>query len=310
MKPIEQVRVKPNSDVVSLVESFQNMGFNAKRLARACQIYEAMVNDAACTKFFTLAGAMVPAGMQNVVIDFVRGGYVDVLVTTGANLTHDLAEALGHPHLQGHTATETTRDADLHAKEINRIYDVFMPNAVYEAMEDFVKTLEFPPDWSVREFLAYLGEREAALPTCTDSILKACWECEVPVYCPAFTDSGLGMQVMFRFKQANLNHFRDLDEMINRAWDADPAGVCIVGGGVPKNYAFQALQFSPSNAQYAIQVTMDRPEPGGLSGAELREAISWGKVNEHAEHVDCICDATIALPLILAYLKAKCPDCR
>ncbi|MHA1733756.1 MAG: deoxyhypusine synthase family protein [Promethearchaeota archaeon] len=300
---VEQVRVKPNTDVLSLIASLRNTGFNAKRLALACEVFEEMVRDDACTKFFALAGAMVPAGMQNVVIDMIRCGFIDVLVTTGANLTHDLAEALGHHHLQGHTATSVELDADLHEQEMNRIYDIFMPNEVYGSMEDFVKTLEFEPDTSVSEFLRYLGEKEAGLGTCEDSILKAAWECNVPVYCPAFTDSGLGMQVMFNFKGANLNHFKDVDEIVNRAWDANPAGVVIVGGGVPKNFVFQALQFSPTNAKYAVQLTMDRPEPGGLSGAELREAISWGKVNENAKYVDCICDATIALPIILAYLR-------
>jgi deoxyhypusine synthase len=129
----------------------------------------------------------------------------------------------------------------------------------------------------------------------------------VPIFCPAFTDSGLGMQVMFRFKHdgLNLNFFNDLDAMVNKAWDANPAGVCVIGGGVPKNFIMQAMQFSPTSAQYAVQITMDRPEPGGLSGAELREAISWGKVNKDAEFVDVICDATIALPIMLAYLKSK-----
>lgn len=306
--PVEQVKVKPDSTVLELIRSFSNMGFNAKRLAQACEIYEEMVRDSNCTKFFALAGAMVPAGLQNVVVDLIRGGMIDVLVTTGANLTHDLAEALGHRHLQGHTATGDVDDADLHDDQLNRIYDVFMPNRVYEAMEDFVKTLEFEAGTSVREFLRVLGKAEAELPTCGDSILKAAWECDVPVFCPAFTDSGLGLQVMFHFRHARLEFFDDLDAMVQRAWDANPAGVVIVGGGVPKNFTFQALQFSPTNAKYAVQITMDRPEPGGLSGAELREAISWGKVHRNAKHVNLICDATIALPLVLAYLKSVMPE--
>lgn len=303
--PVDQIAVQPMETVISLVEKLANTGFAAKRLARACNIYWNMVENPHCTKFFGLAGAMVPVGMQQVIIDFLREGFIDVLVTTGANLTHDLAECLGFRHQQGHTATGAENDADLYDERMNRIYDVFMPNEVYESMEDFVKTLDFPKVMPVRDFLTYLGESLASQPR--DSILKAAAEMHIPIFCPAFTDSGLGMQVMFRFQHQglNLNLFDDLNAMIDRAWDAKLAGVCVIGGGVPKNFIMQAMQFSPASAQYAIQITMDRPEPGGLSGAELREAISWGKVNKNAEFADVICDATIALPILLAYLKAK-----
>jgi deoxyhypusine synthase len=111
------------------------------------------------------------------------------------------------------------------------------------------------------------------------------------------------MQLSFAFPETNLNQFQDLKDMINTAWDAEIAGGCIIGGGVPKNYLFQAMQFSPHSLRYAIQITMDRPESGGLSGAELREAISWGKINQNAEYSTVIADATIILPILLSYLK-------
>ncbi len=301
--PVEQISVQPGETIESLVGKWANTGFTAKRIARACDIYWKMVTTPNCKKFFALAGAMVPVGMQQVIIDFIREGFIDVLVSTGANLTHDLAECLGFRHQQGHTATGQMKDGDLFDSRMNRIYDVFMPNEVYESMEDFVKTLEFPKNISVRELLKSIGKSLANQPR--DSILKAAAEKNIPIFCPAFADSGLGMQLMFNLRGINPNHFDDLQEMINIAWDANPAGICIVGGGVPKNYIMQSMQFSPASAQYAIQITMDRPEPGGLSGAELREAISWGKVNKEAEFVDVICDATVALPIILAYLKSR-----
>ncbi len=304
MTPVDQISVQAGETIESLVEKWANTGFTAKRIARACAIYWKMVSTPNCKKFFALAGAMVPVGMQQVIIDFIREGFIDVLVSTGANLTHDLAECLGFRHQQGHTATGQgqMKDGDLYDARMNRIYDVFMPNEVYESMEDFVKTLNLPKDVPVRELLKLLGKSLANQPR--DSILKAAAEKNVPIFCPAFADSGLGMQIMFNKRGINPNHFDDLQEMINIAWDANPAGICIVGGGVPKNYIMQSMQFSPASAQYAIQITMDRPEPGGLSGAELREAISWGKVNKDAEFVDVICDATVALPIILAYLKS------
>ncbi|MFX1487709.1 MAG: deoxyhypusine synthase family protein [Promethearchaeota archaeon] len=302
LKNVDQLEITSKTSIIDLINSLKNAGFNAKRLAMACEIYDEMISDTDCVKFFGLAGALVPAGMQKILYDFVKEGYIDVLVTTGANLTHDLAEALGYHHLQGRDVNPNNlSDADLHKAEMNRIYDVFMPNKVYEGIEDFVSNLDITDNqMSVSSFLKFLGEQ---LPSDSHSILKICEQKGVPVFCPAFTDSGLAMQLGFHFQKLNLNHFKDMMEMVNLAWDSKKAGVIFVGGGVPKNFIMQSLQFCPNSASYAIQITMDRPEPGGLSGATLKEAISWGKVNIEAKYSTIISDATIALPLILWYLK-------
>jgi deoxyhypusine synthase len=302
LKRVNQLKITSETSIVDLINSLKNAGFNAKRLALACEIYDEMINDKECVKFFGLAGALVPAGMQRVIYDFIKEGFIDILVTTGANLTHDLAEALGYHHLQGENINKDDfDDSKLHKAEINRIYDVFMPNRVYEGIEDFVSKLEISDSqMSISSFLNFLGKQ---LPKDSQSILKICEQKKVPIYCPAFTDSGLALQLGFHNQNLNLNHFKDMLEMVNLAWDAKRAGVCIVGGGVPKNFIMQSLQFCPNSAKYAIQITMDRPEQGGLSGATLEEAISWGKVDENAKYSTIISDATIALPLILWFLK-------
>ncbi len=299
---VHQPRVKPGEKISEMMGDFRGTGFNAKRLGMACEIYEKMVRHDGCLKIMTLAGAMVPAGMRAVISGFIKAGFVDVLVTTGANLTHDLIEGVGCHHLQG---SDRASDKELHEQETNRIFDVFMANESYEVMEDFIKTLQFNKESALVDFLDYLGGAMGSLEpgNIEDSIIRACHLKKVPIYCPAFTDSGLGIQLMMNHRGLKLDLFEDLNRMINTAWDAKSVGVFIVGGGVPKNFAFQALQFSPNSATYAIQITMDRPEPGGLSGATLSEAVSWGKVNAEAPSVTVICDATIALPLILAYLK-------
>jgi len=183
-----------------------------------------------------------------------------------------------------------------------------MPNEAYESLEDFIKVLSFDKTMGVVEFLDYLGGEIENLPpeNARDSILRVCHEKKVPVFCPAFTDCGLGIQLQLNHKGLKLDLWDDLNRMITKAWDSEDVGVFIIGGGVPKNFTFQALQFSPNSAGYAIQITTDRPEPGGLSGASLSEAVSWGKVNEEAKTVTVMCDATIAVPLILAYLKDTC----
>ncbi|MFW9987729.1 MAG: deoxyhypusine synthase family protein [Candidatus Odinarchaeota archaeon] len=301
LRKVEQYEIKKDTNIIDLINSLKNTGFNAKRLAEACEIYKKMIKTNECVKFFGLAGAMVPAGLQKIIFDFIQEGFIDVLVTTGANLTHDLAEALGYHHLQGNINLEEIDDRDLHNADINRIYDIFMPNNVYEGIEEFISKLTIPDSqMSVSSFLKFLGER---LPRTSHSILRISAEKEIPIFCPAFTDSGLAMQLGFHHQNLNLNHFKDMLAMVNLAWDAKKAGICIVGGGVPKNFIMQSLQFCPTSATFAIQITMDRPEPGGLSGASLREAISWGKVNEKAKYCTVISDATIVLPIILWYLK-------
>ncbi|UCC21275.1 MAG: deoxyhypusine synthase family protein [Promethearchaeota archaeon] len=301
LKKVDQFKIDEDTNIVELIKSLKNTGFNAKRLALACEIYKEMIIDEECIKFFGLAGALVPVGLQRIIYDFIAEGFIDVLVTTGANLTHDLAEALGYHHLQGSIDINGINDEVLHSEEINRIYDVFMPNKVYERIEDFISKIKIPDNqMSVSSFLSYLGSQ---LPKTSYSILRICYDKEIPIFCPAFTDSGLAMQLGFHYQNLNLNHFKDMLKMVNIAWDAKTAGVCILGGGVPKNFIMQSLQFCPNSATYAIQITMDRPEPGGLSGASLREAISWGKISEKAKYSTIISDVTIALPLLFWYLK-------
>jgi len=301
LRNVNQYEISQDTDILDLINSFKNTGYNAKRLALACEIYKDMIYDKNCVKFFGLAGALVPAGMQKVLYNFIKEGFIDILVTTGANLTHDLAEALGFHHLQGDIDSNNIDDGVLHKEELNRIYDVFMPNKVYEGIEDFISTLKIPDfQMSVSSFLKFLGEQ---IPKNHISIIKVCAEKNVPIFCPAFTDSGLALQLGFHHQKLNLNHFKDMLEMVNLAWEAKVTGICIVGGGVPKNFILQSLQFCPNSATYAIQITMDRPEPGGLSGATLREAISWGKLNVKAKYSTIISDATIALPLLYWFLK-------
>ena len=292
LREVEQFKINEDTTIVDLINSLKNTGFNAKRLALACDIYKEMINEKECVKFFGLAGALVPVGLQRIIFDFLKEGFIDILVTTGANLTHDLAEALGYHHLQGNINIDDIDDKELHYEDMNRIYDVFMPNKVYEGIEDFISNLKLPDNQMP----------VSSFPKNSHSILRICADKEIPIFCPAFTDSGLAMQLGFHHQNLNLNHYKDMLEMVNLAWDAKKAGICIVGGGVPKNFIMQSLQFCPTSATYAIQITMDRPEPGGLSGASLREAISWGKVNEKAKYSTVISDATIALPLILWYL--------
>ena len=179
-----------------------------------------------------------------------------------------------------------------------------MPNKAYEKLEDFFnKNFEkLAKEKNISSFLWKLGSL-----TPENSILNACYKNKIPIFCPAIADSGIGLMIwghLARNKSIDVKAFDDLKEILDIAWTAKKTAVFYIGGGVPKNYIQQSMQFS-KGASYGIQITMDRPEPGGSSGANLKEGISWGKLNQKADFVDLVCDATIALPIIHAALKDR-----
>ena len=299
MRPIKHLDIKKEMKVSELVGQMKNTGFGARKVGEAAEIFEEMIKDRGCKVFFGLAGAMVPGGMKKIIINILEEG-VDVFVTTGANLTHDLIESLGGEHYKG---SEKADDAELHEKGIDRIYDVFMKNSVYPVLEDF-----FEKNWreiskakNIKELLWKLGELTGK------GILGVCWEKKIPVFCPAIADSGIGLMIWGRLasgKKISINAFDGMKEIIDIAWTAKKRGVLYVGGGVPKNFIQQSLQFS-KGADFGIQITTDTPESGGSSGAELKEGISWGKMSEKGRFVNVNCDATIALPLIYSAIKDR-----
>ena len=297
MKPIKHIKVKKDMKVSELVDNMSNVGFGARKISEASRILKEMVDDKECKIFLGIAGAMVPGGMKEIIMQMLD--FSSVFVTTGANLTHDLMESLGEQHYIGE---ENVDDKKLHDEEVDRIYNVFMKNQVYIKLEKFFednwKELEKTKD--IKSLLWKLGELYPG-----QGILKKCFEKKIPIFCPAIADSGIGLMIWGRKaagKNIEIDAFEDMKEIIDIAWTSKKSGVIYVGGGVPKNFIQQSLQFS-KGADYGIQISTDRPEPGGSSGAPLREGISWGKMDEKAKFIDVFCDATIALPLILSKIS-------
>jgi deoxyhypusine synthase len=224
----------------------------------------------------------------------------DVFVTTGANLTHDLIESLGEKHYIG---DENMDDSELNKKGYDRIYNVLMSNKVYSKLEDFFDKHfnELKECESIKEFLWKIGEIVSKQGG--KGILAKCYDKKVPIFCPGIADSGIGLMMWGRIVEGKgkvkTGVFSDMNDIIDIAWTSKKNGVIYVGGGLPKNFIQQSLQFS-KGADYGIQITTDRAESGGSSGAPLKEGISWGKMNSKGKFVDVSCDATIALPLIYA----------
>jgi len=300
---VKSAKIVPNMTVDDLVTEYGGCAFGAGRLAEAVDIYYEMLASEKMTKFFGLAGALTPAGMRIIIADLIRDGHIDVLVTTGANMVHDTVEALGLHHYKD---TDCSNDIQLRHDCINRIYDVYLPDQHFVDLEEFLQRVYagLPEEkLSIQQVLTEIGNNLDD----DSSILKTAAEMEVPIYCPALQDSVIGLQGWL-YKEGNPLHvdaFADMHQYMEICYEADSAGVLLLGGGVPKNYILQSMLMTPKSFDYAIQLTMDRPETGGLSGATLDEAKSWGKVGENAKSVTVYADATITLPIMVAAVRTR-----
>jgi deoxyhypusine synthase len=306
-EPVKHIRINGKLTVDQLVQQFKNSGsFGAGRLSVACDIYEKMVRDEECTIFLGLAGAVVPAGMRSLIADLIREGLINVVVSTGANMVHDAIEALGGHHYKGHWLMN---DEVLYKHHVYRIYDVLVPEedfikldlkltSLYDEIADESrgKTL------SSRTFAWELGKRLKD----PNSILRAAYESKVPVFLPAVRDSELGYVYYLHASRRGfkdtlvIDAFKDVPEIIGICRRSPKNGMIIIGGGVPRNTIQSAALATKSGLDYAVAITMDRPETGGLSGSTLEETISWGKVKGSAGKVMVFADAMIVFPIMAA----------
>jgi deoxyhypusine synthase len=307
-EPVKHIKINGKLTVDQLIRQFSNSGsFGAGRLSTACDIYEKMVRDDECTIFLALSGALVPAGMRSLIADLIRKRLIDVVVSTGANMVHDAIEALGGHHYKGHWFVD---DHVLYKYHIYRIYDVFVPE------EDFVKldyNLKMMYDeianenkgksLSSNEFAWELGKRLED----PNSILRSAYETKVPIFLPAVRDSEFGFAHWLHTssgknhgKMLQVDAFKDFPELARICVGSPKNGMIVLGGGVPRNTVQTAALAAKKGMDYAVIITMDRPEPGGLSGSTLEETISWGKVKGGADKVMVIGDAMIIFPMIVA----------
>jgi deoxyhypusine synthase len=318
--PIGHAEARAGMTVGELASEYGNAGVGAADLHEAVDIYAEMLDDDV-TNFFGLAGAMVPTGMRAIVADLIRDGHVDALVTTGANLTHDAIEAIGGKHHHGEETPEgtTMRDHDeqLRDEEVDRIYNVYLPQEHFALFESHLRERVFPPleaegTVSIQRLTAELGRANSEVNDEENidedaGIAAAAHEHDVPIYCPAIQDSVLGLQAWMygQTSEFGLDAMADMDTITDQAFEADRSGAMVVGGGVPKNFVLQTMLVAPDAYDYAVQLTMDPPHTGGLSGATLDEARSWGKLKKAARNVSVYADATITLPLVVAAARER-----
>lgn len=280
--PITMIDLHEKRSLAELVEQFSKTSFQARKLADCVNIYRRMTDENGThTVFMGLAGSVIAAGLRTVVKDMIEQGLVDVICTTGAVVYQDYYQSKGYKHYKG---TVESDDVLLHEYMIDRIYDTYVDEDKFRETDVSIgRLLESLGGgrYSTREFLSILGER------CKDdqgSILGAAFRENVPIYCPAIADSSIGIGLSTSYKRQRdagvpekdifvLDTIRDNYEMAQMMHSSKATGAVYLGGGVPKNYINDAVVMADmmfgdqAGHEYAIQVTMDRPDWGGLSGS-------------------------------------------
>ncbi|MDZ7373840.1 MAG: deoxyhypusine synthase family protein [candidate division KSB1 bacterium] len=310
--PTKPFEVKPGAPVSDILERMAGISFQGRQLAHAFRVWKEMLQDEVLI-LFGLAGAMVPAGMRKVLVYLIENRLIDCLVSTGANLFHDLHESLGFYHYLGHPDADDTLLRDL---KIDRIYDTFADDLEFQQADayirDFARGLPQRP-LTTREFFHLLGARLHQVAK-EPGILTTAYQAGVPIYCPAIGDSSYGIALSSmdpRSSQVYFDVIADVRELAVLVSRAKKTGIIFVGGGTPKNFIQQAevtaqiLGWPAEGHHYAVQITTDVPQWGGLSGCTFSESHSWGKIHRTAPKIAVHVDATIALPLLATALSEQ-----
>ncbi len=301
LKCVKHIRLNHDLTVGALISEMKECGvLGAGNIGKAAEIVAEMFSDPDYTIFLTLAGPLVPGGMRYIIRDLIDQDYIHAIVTTGANMVHDMVESLGYCHWIG---TFNAEDQELKDKDIGRIGDIYIEQNAFKGLEEWIyKTLESIPEnkrvkISTTELLFEIGKKISD----PNSILATAAKKHVPIISPGIFDSIVGFHLwMFgQDKKMRIDPLLDTHKIVDIVYESKKVGMIILGGGWPKHYALFANTFR-EGVDRAIQITMDRPEPGGLSGATLKEAISWSKIKPEGKQITVICDATIAFPLIVA----------
>jgi deoxyhypusine synthase len=305
LKRVKGISLHGNMKVEELLKEYGKAGvLGAGALAEAQRVLEEMLQEDV-TVFLGIAGPLTSSGLRPVIRDLIKEKRVSAVVTSGANVVHDMIEAFGGCHYGGRFDAD---DVELRKRKIGRIGNVYIELKAFEVFERKCQEMfiEIGEDkrgnLSIRELLWEIGSRLDD----EGSFLRAAYDAGVPVFSPALVDSMLGLQLFFfsQEKRMVLNAVKDMKEIADMVFEARKTGAIILGGGVSKHYIL-GVNTLRGGIDYGVQITMDREEAGSLSGAKLEEAISWGKAEEKSKLVSLVGDATVLFPLLAAGIKER-----
>jgi len=313
-KKIEHIDIK-KFNAIPLIESYKKMSFQSRNLARACGIFEMMLKDKDCTIILCLAGSLVSAGLKKIIIDLIKNNMIDTIVSTGAVVVdQDFFEGLGFNHYHGFVNAD---DNELRKLMIDRIYDTFIDEEELRVCDMTIKKIADsmnPGAYSSREFIYEMGKHLDKNGK-KDSFVHEAYKKEVPIFCPAFSDSSAGFGLVFhqtekKENSVTIDSVKDFRELTQIKVKANDTGIVMIGGGVPKNFvqdtvvAADIIGKDTPMHKYAIQLTVADERDGALSGSTLKEANSWGKVDSGLEQM-VYGEATVTFPLLASYVYHK-----
>ena len=316
-KEVEHIDIT-SFDARKIVSSMEKMSFVSRETANAANIYNEMIKDKDCTIFLTLAGSTSAAGCMHIYRDLVKYNMVDAIVATGASIIDmDFFEALGFKHYQG---SQYQDDTELRNNYVDRIYDTYIDE---EELQMCDKTIGEIADklesksYTSREFIKEIGKYLKTNAKKKDSLIEVAYDNDVPIFCPAFTDSSAGFGLVMHQERNPKNHItidsiREFRELTEIKIKSKGSGLFMIGGGVPKNFiqdtviCAELLGKDVDMHKYAIQITVADSRDGACSSSTLKEASSWGKVDITKEQM-VFAEATSVLPLIAsdAYHKGE-----
>ena len=314
---VRQVDVPPGMRVAELVDAMAGMSIQARNIGLCGQVLSSMYQDKdRPTVLLGLAGPLIAAGLRNVIRDLVTGGYVDVVVSTGAIMYQDIYQARGYHHYQG---TPEADDIALRDLLIDRIYDTYVDEEKFWETDTWCGRMadQLPPgNYSSRAFLDYLGSKLND----PKSIVYQCHRLGVPIFCPALNDSSIGIGLTEHYHRCKMegrrgvaiDSIRDNYELVQIVAQSRKTGAIYVAGGVPKNYINDSIVMAyifnqERGHDYAIQVTTAVTQDGGLSSSTLGEAQSWGKIRKKAHFAMAWVEPSVSLPLLAGYAFDKFP---
>lgn len=303
-------------DSAPIIDAMRDMSFTSRDTAAATDILQRMINDPDCTIWLTLAGSTSAGGCMQVYVEMIKNNMIDAVVATGASIVDmDFFEALGFKHYKG---TPWVDDKQLRSVYIDRIYDTYIDEEELQACDETTKiiadSLE-PRPYSSREFIREMGRYLTKHSVKKDSLVQTAFEQNVPIFCPAFSDSSAGFGLVKHQwenpgKHLSIDSVKDFLELTKIKMAAGTSGLFMIGGGVPKNFAqdtvvcAEILGEDVPMHKYAVQITVADPRDGACSSSTLKEASSWGKVDTVYEQM-VYAEATSVLPLMISYAYHK-----
>jgi len=296
---VNQINVEKNMTISDLLDQFNESGvLVAGRVARACNILTDMISDEDMSVFLSLGGPLIPGGMRNIVSKMIKDGHVDLIVSSGANITHDLVEAFGGSHYRH----EGKDDEELNEEGIGRIADINVGSDDFtifetEIIKIFEKISSEKKSVSIQELLHEIG----LMVDDENSFVANAAKNDIPIFAPGLIDSMTGLQLWI-FSQDHdfvVDAVADMHYLSDIVFESEKVGAILLGGGLTKHYTL-ASNVIKGGLDAAIQITMDRPEAGSLGGAPLEEAKSWAKARCGSSLASVVGDVTVIFPLIYA----------